>query len=95
MAKRYRVTLAAGERERLRRLISSGKGAARRLAHDPELLLDRPAPPPLRPDRNLRPHRFAAQATSLTTSLAGRAFADRAPRRKAASSGRLLRSGIA
>jgi transposase len=33
MAKRYRVTLEAEERERLRRLISSGKGAARRLTH--------------------------------------------------------------
>ena len=34
MAKRYRVTLEAEERERLRRLISTGKGgAARRLTH--------------------------------------------------------------
>ena len=33
MAKRCRVTLEAEERERLRRLISAGKGAARRLTH--------------------------------------------------------------
>lgn len=33
MAQRYRVTLEAEERERLRRLISAGKGAARRLTH--------------------------------------------------------------
>jgi hypothetical protein len=32
-AKRYRVTLAPDERGDLERLISRGKGAARRLAH--------------------------------------------------------------
>ena len=39
MAKRYRVTLAATEREQLRMMISRGKAAARKLAHARVLLL--------------------------------------------------------
>ena len=39
MRKRYRVTLAAGERADLDRLISRGKAAARKLSHARMLLL--------------------------------------------------------
>ncbi len=39
MAKRYRVTLEAGEREELERLTSRGRVAARKLAHARVLLL--------------------------------------------------------
>src|SRR3954454_8792245 len=38
MAKRYRVTLTAAERERLDGMISRGKADARKLAHARELL---------------------------------------------------------
>jgi len=38
MAKRYRVTLTGEERDRLRRMISRGKAAARKLAHARVLL---------------------------------------------------------
>ena len=39
MAKRYRVTLEAGERDELEKMISRGKSAARKLAHARILLL--------------------------------------------------------
>ena len=38
MAKRYRVTLTGEERDRLGRMISRGKAAARKLAHARVLL---------------------------------------------------------
>jgi hypothetical protein len=41
----------------------------KRLAHDLQLIIRRPAPPPLTPDQNLRPHPPDPQATTIRTSL--------------------------
>jgi transposase len=64
VAKRYRVTLEAAEREGLEKLISTGKGAARRLAHARVLLLaDEAEGGPGRTDESVA----AAVAVSVAT----------------------------
>jgi len=64
MAKRYRVTLEAGERDDLEKLISRGKAAARKLAHARILLLaDEAEAAPAQPDEAIA----AAVAVSVAT----------------------------
>lgn len=64
MAKRYRVTLEAAEREELHKMISRGKAAARKLAHARVLLLaDQAEGGPGRKDQDIA----AAVAVSLAT----------------------------
>jgi hypothetical protein len=60
---KYRVTLTEEEREQLRRLVSAGKGAARRLTHARVLLLADTAPGHPHTDEGI----VAALGTSLRT----------------------------
>ena len=67
MAKRYRVTLEAGERDELERMISRGKAAARKLAHARILLLaDEAEGGPARTDEAI------AEAVSVSVATVGR-----------------------
>src|SRR3954465_7428947 len=60
---KYRVTLTAEERAELERLVSAGKGAARRVTHARILLLTGPSPGALRPAVEV----VTALGTSLRT----------------------------
>jgi hypothetical protein len=60
---RYRVTLTDEERDQLRRLVATGKGAARRLTHARILLLADTASPAAHIDEGI----VAALGTSLRT----------------------------
>jgi hypothetical protein len=67
MAVKYKVTLTEDERDSLRKLISTGKGAARKLMHARVLLLaDASSQGPARKDEDIR------EATGASLSTIGR-----------------------
>lgn len=74
MNKRYRVTLAAQEREELGRMISRGRADARKLAHARVLLLaDESAEGPAKPDADIA---NALHTTTRTCERVRRRFVE-------------------